>query len=754
MTCELPDAEPTSYVGRRDEAAQVRRLLGDRRLVTLTGCGGIGKTRLARRVAGEIGRAHTGGAVFVELSELADGAALAATVADRLDLRLRSGESITGRVLEYLRERRVLLIMDNCEHVLTACAEFVTAVLADCPRVTVLATSRQSLGVPGEHVVRVPPLPVPADETGTPAQARTFDAVRLFVDRARAASSEFTLTAANCADVVRLCRTLDGVPLAIELAAARMRSLSPRQALERWSGQLALSTAASRTGSPRQQTLRAALDWSYDLCTEVERAVWRRLAVFAGSFALDSAEFLCGDTAAVVVDTIDGLVDKSILERHGDAVLRYRMLEPVREYGLEQLRAAGELDGVARRHRDWFHRVVRAADDGWMSAAQLDWVWRLRRDHADLLVGLEYSLNEPGGADIALSMACRVPEYWTLRGANRAARTWLDRALAAASPEHPQRAYAEAVAAWHSLWLADLDDAHARLARAEEVLAPGDARTEAMIMAVGAHAAKIVNDNALAAKLAAVAMDRFRELGDLRFAVAAANLLALATITTDSAESLRVLDAAVADCERCGETYYRDVLLFALCLTHLARGDCDAAEGAARRGLASTIRRDSRFGDAYHIESLSWIACLRGEYERSARLSGAVATCWEMLGADPEVILVVPYTRCRDANLRALGDAGFAERFAAGRAMSLERARRDALGEDEPPAAAAEPLTARELEVAELVALGLTNREIANRLAMAHRTADTHVRNILAKLGIANRARIAAWITDRVREKA
>ncbi|WP_199195779.1 LuxR C-terminal-related transcriptional regulator [Nocardia sp. MDA0666] len=748
-------SELTSYVGRRGESADVRRLLGSARLVSLTGPGGVGKTRLAFRVAADIARAYRDGVYFVELAELREPALLADVVADRLDLQIRSEQPAIDRVLDYLREREVLLVLDNCEHVLGACAEFVAALLTQCGKVTVLTTSRQSLAVPGERTFRVPPLPVPPDTAG-PTELLRYDSSRLFADRAVAAQIDFDITPHNAAEVARLCRQLDGVPLAIELAAARMRSLPLHQICRRLDRRLTLLTTGSPISPERQQTLRATIVWSYELCSRAEQLVWCRASVFTGSFDLEAAEFVCGGNGvdpAAVLDVIDALVDKSVLERDGTDDARYRMLETLREFGQEELHSAGDDNRIARRHRDWFDRLTARADAEWIGPSQSSWVWRLRHDHANLRAALEYSLTEPGEADIALPMAQRIVEYWTLRGANREARTRLDRALAATSPDHPARAYGLATSAQFSIWLSDIPGTLTRLDEADKIAADrGDRVAAALSDVVRAQVAKIRLEDRLSAELAGAAVPVFRAHGDRRNELRARLHHGIANTASSPAEGLRLLRDMTARSDELGDTYYRDMALFGIAMIEVMAGSLDAAEAAARTALASTRLRDSRFGDAYHLETLAWCAARRGESERAATLFGAAATAWDLLGADPAAIMPRPHGRFRDLAATALGADAFDSAHAAGRALPRERARRYALREEAEDSAVREPqspLTARELQVARLVAEGLTNREIAVRLVIAPRTADTHVRHILTKLGFGKRAQIAAWIAAR-----
>jgi predicted ATPase len=346
-------ADATGFVGRAEELAGVSALLGLARLVTAVGPAGVGKTRLARRAAADVASLFVDGACFVDLSEVRDPGLLASEVAVALGLPKQDARAQHGAVLDYLRGRRLLLLLDTCEHLVDACAAFADAVLRAAQGVTVLATSRQPLDVPGEHTYPVPPLPVPDDSSPgcdlTADQAPAGDAVELFAQRAAAVLPDFAVTPDNWANVSRLCRRLDGIPLAIELAAVRLRALPLAELADRVEHGFPVLTASRRGTTARHKTMRTAVDWSYGLCTAAEQALWARLSVFTGSFDMAIAEQVCADESLPpheVVETLIGLVDKSVVLRDqvtGDQAVsgRYRLLGTVREFGAEKLAEAG-----------------------------------------------------------------------------------------------------------------------------------------------------------------------------------------------------------------------------------------------------------------------------------------------------------------------------------------------------------------------------------------------------------------------------
>ena len=763
---DLAAVEATSYVGRVREVADLRDLLKTCRMVTVTGPGGVGKTRLAGRVL----REHTAGsadqAVFVGLAELDDPALVPNLVAARLGLGDSGGRAVVDTVLDNLRDREVLLVLDNCEHVVSTCSEFVAAVLWECPGVTVLATSRQTLGVPGEQAFQLAPLSTPedAEDPDDPAADLTrYDSVRLFVDRAATAWSAFHLSADNSADVVRLCTQLGGLPLAIELAAARVSTLAPRQIADRLSGDLALLKTRSRVAPRRQLTLRATIDWSFDLCTPAERALWARASTFAGSFDLVAAEHVCagGEDPRIepdhVLDLVDSLVDKSVLIREEqDGLSRYRLLEPLRQYGRQRLEAAGDRERTQRRHRDWYERLTAQVDAQWASPAQLEWAARLRRDQANLRAALEWSVREPGEAVVAQRMVARTLEYWTVCGANIEARTWMDRAAAALPGDHPERPRALAFAALFALLHSDLDSARGRLAEAERLvraLPDQDGAHAALLAARIAHVrslAGLMSFDPATATLAATAATAFLAHGEVRSALHPLFVQAIATAyaTGGPTEARAVLDRMATLTKACDEFFYRSMCHHAIAVVEVEFGDVDLAAAAAHEALSCIEPLHNKTAAAYVTETMAWVADRQGDHVRAATLFGVAARLWHANGATAEVATSIAHRRHQQNTLATLGQIRFDRAFQAGRAMSEEHGRAYALGTDPAHSDAADtPLSPREMQIAELIADGMTNRAIAAKLYIASRTVDTHVRNILTKMEFNNRAQIASWVS-------
>lgn len=410
-------AELTSFVGRRDEAADVRRLLSAGRLLTLTGPGGVGKTRLAGHVAGQVARAFPDGVWLVPLAALSDEAFVPHAVNDVLGVRNETVRPPLEILVDHLRGRRLLIVLDNCEHLLRSCAVLAGTVLAATEGVRILATSRHRLGLAGEQLFEVPPLPAPAPEELTPSAVESFPALRLFADRAAAVVPGFTVGEANQQAVARLCRRLDGLPLAIELAAVRVRALGVEQLVERLDDRYQLLTCGSPTSEPRHRTLRSAVDWSHELCTPQEQLVWAWLSVFVGGFDLAAAEAVCAGADAgsreeiapcAVLDAVAGLVDKSVLVREEHAgQVRYRLLVSLRDYGLEKLNDLGEATDTRRRHRDHFARLGAEYEQAWFGPDQAEITERLRIDQDNFRAALDFCLTTPGEAQHGLRLAGR-----------------------------------------------------------------------------------------------------------------------------------------------------------------------------------------------------------------------------------------------------------------------------------------------------------------------------------------------------------
>ncbi len=460
----LPNNLPlqlTSFVGRGHEMTEAKRLLTSTRLLTLTGAGGSGKTRLALQVAANLLDHYHDGVRLVELAPLSDSALIPQTVASTLGVHEEPGRPLTDTLADFLRPKSLLLLLDNCEHLLSPCAQLADALLRACPTLRILATSREALGITGETAYRLPSLSLPDVASVPVKRLAQYEAVRLFIDRAAAALPTFKVTTQNATAVATICQRLDGIPLAVELAAVRVKALSVEHIAERLHDRFKLLTGGSRTAMPRHQTLRAALDWSFALLSEPERAVLRRLSVFAGGFALEAAEAVCPGQdldATDVLDLLTHLVEKSLVvfqEREG----RYRLLETVRQYGRDKLLEAEEAPEARTRHRDFFMALAEDAEPHLRGAEAVTWLDRLETEYDNLRAALDWSL-ESGQTEAALRIAGALWWYWVRRGHWSEGRGWLERALAEAKgASSSARAKALVGAADHAYYLHNFDRA-------------------------------------------------------------------------------------------------------------------------------------------------------------------------------------------------------------------------------------------------------------------------------------------------------
>lgn len=756
--------ELTSFVNRRTEVAEVKNLLASSRLVTLTGIGGVGKTRLALRAASNARRDFADGVWLIELADVADPALLVEVAADALGLRDEPARPLHEVVLEFLSGRKSLVVVDNCEQVVEAAAELVEAWLRACPDLRILVTTREPLNIPGEAVLRVSPLTVP-DVSRQPSLRGLprYDAVTLFADRAAAAAPGFELDEDNMDTVARICARLDGLPLAIELAAARMRMMSPEQILDRLTDRYALLTRASRTAPTRQQTLRWCIDWSYELCTPAEQRMWARLSVFAGGFELDAAEQVCGVDAATdsVLNVLSSLVDKSILlPDDTDAVVRFRMLETLRDYGWQKLQESGEEQVVRLRHRDWYQRLALDAEAEWISDQQLDWFARLDRELPNLRTALEYSLAEDTeeAAEAGLHIASALVFFWTFRGVTSEGRRWLDRVLA-----HPRaRSIPDRVKALHAetlmaLYLGDDPESVAVLVAEAHTLAERDATpmTEALVAYADGMLAFYRGDCAEANSFFTHALELFA--ADREESWHAATLMMLGwtnALHGDPRRAIGYHEQVLSITEARGDWLFRSSALWGIAIAAWRQGERHRAQQLLMEALRVNQRVNSPLIVASALEAMAWIAETDGDAERAAVLMGAAQALWPYGGSVTHGMpgLEHYHDECDRGTRAAIGPRKYAAASRRGQGMGMDAAVNYALGErptgTTPTTGSPVELTKRERQVAELIAQGLTNKQIAAKLVISQRTAQGHVEHILTKLGFTSRVQIAAWIVE------
>ena len=762
-TGSLP-LELTSFVGRRHELTEAKNLLSGSRLVTLTGIGGVGKTRLAMRVAASVQRDYDDGVRLVELGELRDASSLVDAVAAAVGVRDHSVRPAREVLIEFLAPRDVLLVLDNCEHVVDAIAELVGPLLYTCPRLRILATSREPLGIGGESVLRVPPLAVPDPERRPSLRGLPkYDPVTLFAERGAAAVPGFALTEENAVAVAGICHRLDGLPLPIELAAARLRAMSPEQILGRLTDRYTLLTRGSRGAPTRQQTLRLCIDWSFELCTAGEQLVWGRLAVFAGTFELDAAEQVCSADLDQdeLLDTLTSLVEKSILIREETgAVVRFRMLETLREYGYKKLERTGETIALRRRHRDWYEALALDAEAEWISAQQLDWIARLKREQPNLREALEFCIDDDPVA--GLRTAAALYAFWASQGLYNEGRRWFDQLLARQSGlptlDWVKGLYCASVMANVQ---GDLGAGAALVEEGRALAAQtSDPMMRAFVDCADGMLALYRGDLPRACSHLEIAETEFSRRGDRTLEVAALYPMGLAYGLRGSTDkAIECLERVLAITERYGEKMYRSLSLWALGIAVWRQGNTDRAARVLAQSLELARQVHNVRVAAACFEALAWIECAPRDAQRAAILMGAAEEMARSMGSSVVIHpdLLVYHQECDQRTRQRIGDKAFAAAYSKGRGLGFDAAIAYALHEQQPAAStpdtdASTRLTKRERQVADLIAEGLTNQAIADRLVISPRTAQGHVEHILAKLGFTSRTQVAAWVVERTHD--
>lgn len=750
----------TTFVGRRKAADDVRRQLGTARLITLTGPGGVGKTRLALHVAARVERSYPDGAWVVEFAEVTQAHMVPAAILDALHLRARANRSPQDSLLAELRDRALLLVLDNCEHLLDAAAAVAADLLRTAPGVRVLATSREALNIPGEQVWPVPALSVPAEGVvGTPAESESLD---LLQQRASEVMPGFTIGPDNRAAAIRLCARLDGMPLAIELAAVRLRALGLDRLLEHLEDHFEAMPTPRRGAPRRHQTLRAAVAWSHALCSEREQSTWARLSVFVGGFDVDAALSVCtsGDLdGQAVVDAVATLVDKSILVREvRGASARYRMLETLRQYGRELLREAGSELDVRRRHFEHYMALSARIEAEWAGSAQARGLSALRRERANLREAMAFGFAEHPDPLAGARMVIALKFLW-VTGSSREGDYWLDRAMQGPARESDLWPWLLLVSGWSRQLGGDWERSSAELEECLELAsADGDSDLAGLAQQFLGITSLLECSFARAVELLESALVEARAgrqpwNGTSLLGLAALGwaLLELGEVE-QSAETCAEVQRLGADA---GEQWAHSWADWVLGLHALRRDDHVQTQTFLRRGLRIKRELGDWFGIACAVEVLAWDLAATGSGETAAFLLGANARLWEEIGRP--MFGFATFLDRHDAcvaQLRAdLGAAEFDRALAAGAAATPDAALARAL-DIRPPARAGRsappvsPLTRREREVAALVTEGLSNKEIAQRLVLAVRTAETHVENILTKLGLRSRRQIGDWMTQ------
>lgn len=685
----------TSFIGREREIGEIKRLLLESHCVTLTGPGGTGKTRLSLQVAAEVVDEFADGAWLVEFAPLADPALVPQAVATAIHVREQPDRPMLGQLTDYLRPKKLLLVLDNCEHLIEACAQLADALLHTCPNLRLMASSRETLGIAGETSYPVPPLQTPGLRDPLTASRLTgYESVRLFVERAQAVQPHFALTDANAEAVAQICRRLDGIPLAIELAAARIKLFTPGQIALRLDDRFRLLTGGSRTALPRQQTLRALIEWSYDLLSPGECALLRRLSVFAGGWTFEAAEQICAqepeaalaEGVSLPLDVLDGLtqlVNKSLVvaDEHGSEI-RYHFLETIRQFAHEKLLDSGEAEQMHASHLEYFLMQAQRAEPFLHSADQVDWFDRLEVEEDNLRTAFDWALDK-GQTEKALTLTSALWWFWYNRDHFGEAREHMNAALSRPAASGPGEARLKAL-----IGLGFIEYAAGNISEARAVLEDavnlskklanqrGLAESLQFLGAVEFVEAtrSTPGDFAKVREIMEQSLANWQELGDKIGISWELNLLSgVAQAEGDLSQARALMEESVSLRRDFGDRTILAYSLRRLAEIALLQGDLDTAEASFREGHLLLIEAGSKAAIAASIAGFAGLALAQDQVIRAARLFGAVDTilqslAWRLPPADYEM------HKHYLARARAqLGEEAFTAAFNEGCAMNMEQ---------------------------------------------------------------------------------
>jgi predicted ATPase len=674
--------QPTSFIGRNKELTELKALLAKTRFLTLTGSGGCGKTRLGLQLAADSLEQFPDGVWLVELAPLSDPGPVPATMASVLGLKEEPGKPITQTLAEYLRDKQLLILLDNCEHLLDACARIADALLRSCGPLKIVASSREALGIGGEQAYRVPSLSLPdPKKTHTPESVAQFEAAQLFIDRAVLARPDFRVTTQNAPKLASVCFRLDGIPLAIELAAARVRSLSLEEIDRNLNERFRLLTGGSRTALPRQQTLRSLIDWSYDLLNDQAKLLLRHLSVFAGGWMLEAAERICaggGIEEGDILDLLTSLTDKSLVVADpSDGDSRFRLVETVRQYAREKLLESGVGKAVRERHLDYFLSLVEEAEPKLTGAEQGAWLLRLENEHDNLRAALEWSIAATGSRR-SLRLCGALQRFWMTRGHLSEGMAWCARVLNTTEAEAPTLERAKVLNGAGLLAYHRIDYPAAR-ARHEESLAIrrhlGDRRGVAASLGNLGIVALDQGDLASARAMHEESLAIARELGNRNgIARSLGNLGMVASAERDFEAARALFEECLAMLRELGDKGGIAIGLHSLGGVAFEQADLAAAKAYYDESLKILAELGNRVRISYSLEEIAAVIAAQGDSLRAARIWGAAQRLREEIGSPPPAEDLKFDARIAAARAAVGDDAAFNSAWQEGRALTLEEA--------------------------------------------------------------------------------
>ena len=766
----------SSFLGRGKARVKVRQLLGSTRLLTLTGPGGVGKTRLALEVAFDVLKDFEDGVWWVDLAPVGETGLVAHMVALALGLPDDPGRSKVAALGELLQDKDLLLVLDNCEHLIGECADLAGRLLSAVPSLRILAASREPLRIDGEVGWVVPPLSLPClEETVTPEMVTESEAGQLFVERARAIQPGFELTETVARAVAQVCCRLEGIPLAIELAAARVQVLTVPQIAAHLDDIFGLLTAGKRMTLPRHQTLEATIQWSYDLLTRPEQKLFERLAVFS-VFSLDAAQFVGSYPegpgavqSAAVLDLLSSLVRKSLVLVRDDQWARYSMLDTIRRYAWQRLAASGELERIRDRHLAYYLDLAERAESKLTGIDQLEWIQLLETKHDNLRAALAWS-QESGAREAGLRMAAAMASFWMRAGYISEGSAWLEQVLAARREAGPVRSKALLQAGRLAQRRGDYEQALA-FARQCLALSRHSDDKEGMARALGLMGwiTHVRGDRDGARPLLEESLALARERGDGR--TVARTLLLLGDLRVRQgahAEAAAHFQESLEFYERAADSWSLAWAQGGLADVARLQGDHEQAVARLRLGLALHQELDSRGEIPFLLESLALVATDQGRLERAAQLWGAASAQRKAVHSPLPPAYEADYAPALEKTRTALGEQAFAVAWAVGWEMTHEEALAlatessstpaEAPSSEPPPGRGSSPedqpqgkdvgLTPRETDVLRLLATGLTDAQIGEELVISPRTVGKHVESIYGKLHLHNRSAATRWAIE------